>query len=274
MSADRQQVSSAPGRASRPRERSIPSRAGLCVVAGGCGRDVRAPRTGAVAGASQLAPGASVARAPGIVRPMGTLGIVPLEVPQRAIAAGSGSRAGIARAFGGLAARLRSLLPAPFVVAIALSSESPGALAACAAALLVVAGIALRLAASAAVARDGRLVTWGVRSWMRHPHELGTILAWAGVALAAGATTELPAFLLGLACLHLLAARTEERALAARHGEAFARWRRRTPAWLPRRPVVALTRPPDGAAALSAERGALAGFAALLLVATLGTLAR
>ena len=273
MSADRQQASSAPDRPARLGERSGGSRAGLAVVAGGRGRGVRAPRTGATAGAWQLAPGASVARAPGIVRPLGTPGMSPLEGPPRA-AGGSGPRAGIARRFGGLAARHRSLVPLPFVLAIALVSEAPGALAAGAGALLVLAGLALRLAASAAVVPDRRLATSGVHAWLRRPHDLGTILAWAGIALAAGASTALPALVLGLALLHLFAARSEERALAARHGDRFARWRRRTPAWIPRRPVASLARAADGAAALRAERGALAGFAALLLVASLGALAR
>lgn len=275
MNADRQQVSSAPARPGRLRERQDPSRAGLSVVAGGRERAVRAPRTRPVAGRSPIARHASAAGTPAIVRPMGTPAIAPRDAAApSAVTVRSAARPGIAHRLGALAVRHRSLLPLPFVIAIALVAESPGALAAGGGASLVAAGLALRLAASAAAGRDGRLVTWGAYAWLRHPHELGTILAWTGIALSAGATSELPALVLGLAAVHLIAARKEEQVLAARHGEEFARWRRRTPGWVPRRPVVALARTTHGATALDAERAALAGFTALLLVASLEAMAR
>ena len=171
--------------------------------------------------------------------------------------------------------RYRELLPLPIVAAAAIASGSRNAGGWSIGATLVIIGLALRLAASASLARDrGRLATWGAYAWVRHPHDLGTALAWAGVAVAAGVVALLPGIVALLALLYGLAARTEDRALAARFGEDWTRWRRRTPAWIPRKPVAALAAGVDGAAAWSSERAALAGFVALLVVVALGSFVR
>lgn len=171
--------------------------------------------------------------------------------------------------------RHHALLPLPLVIAAVLLAGARSLTGWAIGAALVAAGIALRLAARAALGRDrARLVTWGAYAWLRHPHDLGTALAWIGLAVAAGVTALLPMLVATLAVLFGLAARAEEGELEARFGEDYARWRRRTPAWIPRRPVATLAAAMDGAAAWSAERGALAGFATLLVAVTLGTLAR
>ncbi len=78
--------------------------------------------------------------------------------------------------------------------------------------------------------RPGELVTTGVFARSRNPIYLSLVLVALGVSLALGR-----ALLLGLACgaplyFHFLI-RREERFLAVRYGEAYARYRARVPRW-------------------------------------------
>lgn len=249
------------------------------MVIGGRGRSpvrarhARASEAGTIELASRLAVRPAPRDRSRSLRPMGVQPLSSLPVRPHA-SPGADARATWAR-IGGAIARNRALVPLPLVAWAALAGGSRGATGWTIGAALVLAGLALRLAASAALARErGRLATWGAYAWLRHPHDLGTAAAWLGLAVAAGVGALLPGLVVALVLLFGLSARAEDRALEARFGEDWARWRRRTPAWIPRQPVAALAAGVNGAAAWSAERSALAGFAALLVAVALGTFAR
>jgi len=104
-------------------------------------------------------------------------------------------------------------------------------------ALLMLAGASLRAGAIAqlgrrfnstnAIAPEARLETRGLYRWLAHPSELGLLLlAGGGLVLTAPAAALL--MLLPLYALTLARLRLEERALAARHGDAWRRYRART----------------------------------------------
>ena len=280
VKADREQRSSASVRPVRSRGRVRASRSGLSVVIGGESRPSTRPAPARATGDAALqlaprhAPGAA-ARLP--LRPLREEGTAtsprgrqhaPVAMP------GGEARARWSR-LGGAIVRHRALLPLPMVAWAALAVGSRGVASWAFGAAMVIAGLALRLAASAALARDrGRLATWGAYAWLRHPHDLGTAAAWIGLSAAAGAGAALPGIVVVLALLFGIASRTEERALGARFGDDWARWARRTPAWMPRKPVAMLTARGDRSAAWSTERAALAGFATLLVVVALGTFVR
>lgn len=108
--------------------------------------------------------------------------------------------------------------------------------------VLAVAGVALHLRALLEMGaswrftidreRAGELVTHGVFAWTRNPVYLALVLVGLGVSLALGS-----ALLVLLACAApfylVYLVRREERFLMAHYGEAYERYCRRVPRWLP-----------------------------------------
>ena len=107
----------------------------------------------------------------------------------------------------------------------------------------VAAGLALRVRAMAAlgprfsplvaIQREHALETSGPYASVRHPGYLGALLACAGGAVAFGSAAALPLAVVMLAA-QLARVRTEEALLAARFGEEWRAYVRRTGALLPR----------------------------------------
>ena len=80
--------------------------------------------------------------------------------------------------------------------------------------------------------RDGRLAVEGPYARLRHPQYLAFILILFGFLLQWPTLLTLLMFPV-LVFMYLRLARSEEREMAARFGEAYARYAARTPAWLP-----------------------------------------
>ncbi len=79
------------------------------------------------------------------------------------------------------------------------------------------------------------LVTTGLYSRLRHPMYAGFVLWIVGWVVCGGALASLA---VALPCIGGILSwrRAEERALEARYGEAYRRYRETVPRWLPRRP--------------------------------------
>ena len=88
------------------------------------------------------------------------------------------------------------------------------------------------------------LLTDGPFRYCRNPMTLGTILAYLGMAVAAGTTAGAAIVLTLAAGLLTYLKRLEEGELAERFGEAYLTYKRETPFIIPRPPW---RRPPDGA---------------------------
>jgi protein-S-isoprenylcysteine O-methyltransferase Ste14 len=107
----------------------------------------------------------------------------------------------------------------------------------------VAAGLALRIRAMAAlgprfsplvaIQREHALERTGPYAWVRHPGYLGALLACAGGSVAFGSAAALPLVLVMFAA-QLARVRAEETLLAARFGEEWRAYARRTGALLPR----------------------------------------
>ncbi len=76
-----------------------------------------------------------------------------------------------------------------------------------------------------------RLVTRGVYGVTRNPQVVGSVLFWIGAGLAGKSGAAILLALIELVAVNFWLP-AEERALEARHGEAYARYRRRVPRWL------------------------------------------
>ena len=111
------------------------------------------------------------------------------------------------------------------------------------AALLIGAGIAIRVLAvktlgryfvsHIALSREHRLITSGIYSVLRHPSELGLLLIGFGAPLLLGSLLGLLLFLFALFPLSLLRIYWEDRSMLSRFGERFVDYQSRTPALLP-----------------------------------------
>jgi protein-S-isoprenylcysteine O-methyltransferase Ste14 len=121
--------------------------------------------------------------------------------------------------------------------------------------------------------RLGPLVDTGPFSMVRNPLYLGNILLWVGFAISAGLPWMVPVVILLLAFEYQAIVRWEERLLESRLGEAYRRYQREVPRWLPRRrPKPSFhetTAPFSWRETLFSERGTLIaialGFALLAL---------
>jgi protein-S-isoprenylcysteine O-methyltransferase Ste14 len=147
------------------------------------------------------------------------------------------------------ALRLRSvwLLVVPFV--LLARPTVPLLLAGGALALL---GTLLRGWAAGTIRKDRELSTDGPYAHTRNPLYLGSFLIGIGVAVASGRWELVVLFALFFAGLYAPLVRAEERALAERFGDAWARWASRVPAFLPR--VTPYRADPRDGARFSFER--------------------
>jgi protein-S-isoprenylcysteine O-methyltransferase Ste14 len=119
----------------------------------------------------------------------------------------------------------------------------PSTMTSAVAACCVVVGAVVVAAASAALARHGGtpdpadpprgLCTSGPYARLRHPLYVGEILVVLGSVVVLGTSGAL-AWGCTFVVVVVAFARAEDRALAARHSEAWRRWRGEVPAWLPR----------------------------------------
>jgi protein-S-isoprenylcysteine O-methyltransferase Ste14 len=102
--------------------------------------------------------------------------------------------------------------------------------------VLVATGALGRIWASVFIAgrKDTELVTTGPYALCRHPLYLFSFVGGLGIGIATRSVALTLLTLAVIAALHLRAAITEERVLAARHGAAFAEYRARVPRWWPR----------------------------------------
>jgi protein-S-isoprenylcysteine O-methyltransferase Ste14 len=82
--------------------------------------------------------------------------------------------------------------------------------------------------------RLGPLIDTGPFSMVRNPLYLGNILLWVGFALAAGLPWLAPAIAGMLAAEYHAIVRWEERLLESRLGDAYRRYQREVPRWMPR----------------------------------------
>lgn len=185
-----------------------------------------------------------------------------------AVPAGAGRGSG-GSGFGDLHFAWRGRVMALFFLALAASRAASEAPLAPAALALVALGMAGRLAAGRHIAGhsnglrlgEGPLAAGGPYAWSRNPLYLSNLAASAGLLLFANS---LPpwgmAALFAAACLHhALLVRTEERHLAARHGDAWRRYRAVTPRWLGPRRGRAASSPEGGPAGGSPGDGFPAG---------------
>jgi len=81
------------------------------------------------------------------------------------------------------------------------------------------------------------LVAHGLYRWVRNPMYVGVLSVVLGEALLYGAPVLLEFAAVGFAFFHLFVVLYEEPTLEAKFGEAYARYRRTVPRWLPRRPA-------------------------------------
>jgi len=129
-------------------------------------------------------------------------------------------------------------LPAAIAGVALLAWSRPQAASVAAGAPLVLAGLALRAWAVGHLVKTERFTVTGPYAYVRHPLYLGTLAIGVGAALMLGGWP---------ACAGIAAVagwfgwsylprkeRAESERLLARHGEAYARYRREVPALVPR----------------------------------------
>jgi protein-S-isoprenylcysteine O-methyltransferase Ste14 len=138
----------------------------------------------------------------------------------------------------------RTLLPLPIVAALLLLPAQPSASAALRwLGVVVVAGAELlRLRAVRQIGvisrtrsdRLGALVDGGPFAFVRNPLYIGNIALWAGFTLTAGLSGLVPVVVAALALAYHAIVRWEEDLLETRLGDAYRRYARAVPRWLPR----------------------------------------
>ena len=164
------------------------------------------------------------------------------------------------------ALRLRSawLMVVPFVL-----FARPSVLSLLVGGTVALLGTLLRGWAAGLIRKDRELSIGGPYAHTRNPLYLGSFLIGAGVTVASGRWELVLLFALFFAVLYAPLGRAEERALAQRFGDAYARWASSVPAFVPR--VAPYRAAPGGEARFSFERwrrnreyqavaGVLAGF--------------
>lgn len=83
------------------------------------------------------------------------------------------------------------------------------------------------------------LVARGLYRWVRNPMYVGVLSVVLGEALLYGAPVLAGFAAIAFICFHLFVVLYEEPTLESKFGEAYARYRRTVPRWLPRRPAPA-----------------------------------
>jgi len=132
-----------------------------------------------------------------------------------------------------------SLVAGPIVVFVALFTAHPElspALRYTAGALLIGAGVGLRLWAIGTI--DGKkkcvLVTWGPYRFLRHPLYCGSLLLVLGFCVLVASITAGAVAGVFFLLLYRRALRVEERFLSSQFGQEWEEYRRRVPALVPR----------------------------------------
>lgn len=127
------------------------------------------------------------------------------------------------------------------LAAVALSDGralegGPGLLAQALGFLLVVGGTLWRIWTSAFIAgrKDVELLDLGPYARCRHPLYFGSAVVALGLGLTTRSVVLTAVLVLALGLAYGLAIRSEDRFLADRHGEAWAEFRRKVPAFWPR----------------------------------------
>lgn len=105
-------------------------------------------------------------------------------------------------------------------------------------ALLLAAGVGLRLWALGCIGADKKrmLVCWGAYSNLRHPLYLGSLLILLGFCLMSGSWSATACAIAAFLLLYLPVIRAEERLLASQFGDAWQSYCRRSRAFFPRLP--------------------------------------
>lgn len=142
--------------------------------------------------------------------------------------------------------RHRGWLPVPFLLVPLLAWGEMNAAKWIAGALLIAIGEAIRLAgvsAAGTVTRRRsrtvqRLVTYGIFSWMRNPLYVGNFVIWMGFTVISGVLWFLPVAIVLFAVEYTLIVRYEEGVLESIFGDEYLQYKRRTPRWFARPPVV------------------------------------
>jgi protein-S-isoprenylcysteine O-methyltransferase Ste14 len=138
---------------------------------------------------------------------------------------------------------------------------------------LAIVSLAVRAWAAGTIHKDRVLTTTGPYAYVRNPLYLGSFLIGAGVALGSGSTLLLAVVLAFFALVYPRTVRAEERKLEALFGDAYRRYARAVPAFVPRfRAYTAAEAPARFSLACyrrnreyQAAFGVAAGFAALAL---------
>jgi protein-S-isoprenylcysteine O-methyltransferase Ste14 len=170
--------------------------------------------------------------------------------------------------------RNRGWLPVPF---LALPLLTPGVQSASTwlwGLLLVAIGEAVRtagVAAAGTVTRRRsrnvqRLVTYGAFAWCRNPLYIGNFLAWIGFTVISGVFWFIPVAILLFSIEYTLIVRYEEGVLESIFGREYLDYKKVTPRWFPRRPIVMANGEHDWKEALWSERSTVLQYLALSAV--------
>jgi protein-S-isoprenylcysteine O-methyltransferase Ste14 len=169
--------------------------------------------------------------------------------------------------------RNRSWLPIPFVAVPLIAAGDPTLLSWLWGLTFLLVGESIRtagVAAAGSVTRRRsrevkRLVTYGVFAWCRNPLYVGNFLAWIAFTIISGVYWFLPVAIVIFAIEYSLIVRYEEGVLESIFGEEYLAYKRRTPRWLPRLPVVREEGVYDLSEALWSERSTIMQYAALIV---------
>lgn len=127
--------------------------------------------------------------------------------------------------------------------AFALALARPTDATNIAALLIVLAGAALRIWATAHIRKNAELCTTGPYSVVRHPLYLANFIIMVGVCLAANNLVVIATALPAMAALYTVVVRHEEASLSQRFGQAWIEYAARVPAFIPCRlgPIPRIT---------------------------------
>lgn len=142
----------------------------------------------------------------------------------------------------------RGVVPVPLVAGLALAARPAGLPQVVASAVLVAAGLAVRLWAVAHITSRSRtrgpdvgsLVTSGPYALSRNPLYVGALVVWGGVGTASGHALAAAIALALMAAHYSLIVRWEEGQVLAAHPDAYPRYRASVARWAGRK--VATTR--------------------------------
>jgi protein-S-isoprenylcysteine O-methyltransferase Ste14 len=185
----------------------------------------------------------------------------------------SASECSLSARVGQVLFRNRSWLPIPFVAVPLIAAGDPTLLSWLWGLTFLLVGESIRtagVAAAGSVTRRRsrevkRLVTYGVFAWCRNPLYVGNFLAWIAFTIISGVYWFLPVAIVIFAIEYSLIVRYEEGVLESIFGEEYLAYKRRTPRWLPRLPVVREEGVYDLSEALWSERSTIMQYAALIV---------